>query len=190
MSNYETWSLTLTGLYYLLTFGLLLGVTYQAIIVPRKPRIALYLQRMPQDTKMWSWKAFLADFVLENRGPVLRNITITSKLDFLGWNNFGDSDQSDPDVRPKATSEYFGMAIPFLNGDEKKAYFWCDMIENKEVVQKPLEIIVEFDNPVFFLPKRLKRSFNFEFSGLEGPILGHATPYNIHNVAEETARIC
>jgi hypothetical protein len=189
MSKFEHWSLLLTGLYDLFTLLLIFFVAYEAIIAPRKPRIGLYLQRMPKDTKMWSWKAGLADFVLENRGPELRNVRIKSEPDFLCWNNFGYAYQAVSDVRPKATSEYFRNLIPFLGENEKRAYFWCDMRENKEVVQKPFKIIVEFDNPMFFFPKRRKRELPFKFSGPEGPMLGHTTRYDVHNVAEETARI-
>lgn len=189
MSNYDRWSLILTGTYDLLTFLLLLFVAYQTVVVPKKPKLALYLQRMPKDTKMWSWKAALADFILENRGPELRNIRIKSEPDFLGWDNFGDADQSDPNLKPKATSEYFKTVIPFLGENEKRSYFWCDMQENQEVVRKPFKITVEFDNPMFFFPKRRKREFPFHFTGPGGPWLGHTTPYDVHNVAEESARI-
>ena len=71
MTKYETWSLVLTATYDLLTFLLIIFVAYEAIIKPRRSNVAFYFQRMPRDTKGWSWIRPLGDFVLENRGVEL-----------------------------------------------------------------------------------------------------------------------
>jgi hypothetical protein len=54
MTTYENWSLILTGIYDLLTFGLLMFVGYEAVLKKRQPKIAFYMQRMPEDTKQHS----------------------------------------------------------------------------------------------------------------------------------------
>jgi hypothetical protein len=124
------------------------------------------------------------DFVLENRGIEIRNVQIKSEPDYLGWTNLGDGDLQ---FKPRATSEYFSKSFPFLYKNEKKFFFWCDAAANKDVLEKPFKIIIEFDSPVFFLPKRCKREFTFDFSP-KGIIQGVNTKYDIHNVAQETAR--
>ncbi len=185
MSSYEIWSLVLTGIYDLLTFLLLAVTVYVAIIQKRIANIAFYHQSINRDTKSWSWRRSNIDFVLENRGIELRNVRIKSEPDNLGWRNLGDGDSQFP---PKPTSEYFNTAFPYLYENEKKVFFWCDAEANKEVLEKPFKIIIEFDNPIFFFPKRRKREFIFDFSS-KGIFRGVNTKYDIHNVAEEAARI-
>jgi hypothetical protein len=63
------------------------------------------------------------------------------------------------------------------------------MEANIEVLRKPFEITVEFDNPVFPLPRRVKKKFKFDFSALDGSVFGLTERYDIHNVAREAARI-
>jgi hypothetical protein len=185
MSNYETWSLILTGIYDLLTFLLFAVTVYVAVIQRRIANIAFYHQRVNRDTKSWSWRRSNIDFVLENRGIDLKNVQIKSEPDNLGWRNLGDGNLQFP---PKPTSEYFSKPFPYLYENEKKVFFWCDAEANKEVLEKPFKIIIEFDNPIFFYPKRRKREFIFDFSP-KGIFQGVNTKYDIHNVAQEAARI-
>jgi hypothetical protein len=63
------------------------------------------------------------------------------------------------------------------------------METNIEVLKKPFKIIVEFDNPIFPLPRRSRKKFRFDFSALDGTVFGVTTRYDIHNVAKEMARI-
>ncbi len=148
MTKYELWALALTSVYDLLTFLLLIFVVYEALIKPRQANIALYIQRMPEDTKQWSWQRELVDFVLENRAKELKNVRITSDPDFIGWDNLG----KDVNRPPRSTSQFFKQPIPYLGQNERLQFLWCDMEANLEVLRKPFEITVEFDNPVFPLP--------------------------------------
>ena len=54
---------------------------------------------------------------------------------------------------------------------------------------KCVQTSVEFDNPVFLLPRRLKREFKFNLSSLFGTMPGLNTRFDIHNVAKENARM-
>lgn len=110
---------------------------------------------------------------------------IKSEPDNLGWRNLGDGNLQFPS---KPTSEYFSKPFPYLYENEKKVFFWCDAEANKEILEKPFKIIIEFDNPMFFFPKRRKREFIFNFSP-KGIFRGVNTKYDIHNVAEEATRI-
>lgn len=184
MTKYEWWSLALTGVYDLLTFLLLMFVVYEALIKPRQANIALFIQRMPDDTKQWSWQRELVDFVLENRAKEIKNVRITSEPDFIGWDNLGKDGRP-----PRSTSQYFKQPIPYLGQNERLQFFWCDMEANQEVLRNPFEITLEFDNPVFPLPRRVKKQFNFDFSALDGTVFGMTERYGIHNVAQEAARI-
>jgi hypothetical protein len=184
MSKFETWSLVLTALYDLLTF-LLLAFTVYATVVHRKlPNISLYTQGIFEDTKQWGWRRRNWDFVLENRGVSLKNIKITSQPDNIGWGILGEDDK----YLSQNTSEYFSNQLPHLDENEKKAFFWCDVDANTETFLKPFTITVEFDNPIFFYPKRLQKVFNFDFSAW-GKILHPVnTKFDIHNVAKEMTR--
>ena len=185
MSSYEIWSLILTGIYDLLTFLLIAVTVYVAIIQRRIANIAFYYQSVNRDTKSKSGGRSYIDFVLENRGIELKNVQIKSEPDNLDWRNLGDGDLQFP---PKSTSEYFSKPFPYLYENEKKVFFWCDLEVNKEVLKKPFKITIEFDNPIFFFPKRRKREFIFDFSP-KGIFRGVNTKYDIHNVAQEAARI-
>jgi hypothetical protein len=185
MTKYEWWSLALTGVYDLLTLLLLVFVVYEALIKPRQANIALYIQRMPEDTKQWGWQRELVDFILENRAKEIKNVRITSEPDFIGWDNLG----KDGDGPPRSTSQFFKQPIPYLGQNERLQFFWCDMEANIEVLRKPFEITIEFDNPVFPLPRRVKKRFKFDFSALDGTVFGMTERYDIHNVAREAARI-
>jgi hypothetical protein len=184
MTKFELLSLIATGTYDLLTFLLLIFVVYEAIIKPRRPEIAFYLQNLPEDTKEWGARRQLADFVFENRGPELRNIKITSDPDDIGWDNL-----SDQGIKPKRTSEYFSKMIPFLGRNERHLFFWCDLEQNIEVLKKPFKINIEFDNPALFFPRRLRRMFEFDFSAIDGIVWGVTGKYDMHNIAQEGARI-
>ena len=184
MTKYELWALALTGLYDLLTFLLLIFVVYEALIKPRQANLALYIQRMPEDAKQWSWQRELVDFVLENRAKEIKNVRITSDPDFIGWDNLGKDDRP-----PRSTSQYFKQPIPYLGQNERLQFFWCDMEANLEVLRKPFEITIEFDNLVFPFPKRRKKQFKFDFIALDGTVFGMTERYDIHNVAREAARI-
>jgi hypothetical protein len=85
MSNYEQWSLILTGVYDALTFGLLCFVAYEAVIRPRLPNIAFYVQTLAKDTERALSRRNVVDFVFENKGIELTNIQITSEPDDLRW---------------------------------------------------------------------------------------------------------
>ena len=184
MSKYENWSLILTGIYDLLTF-LLLGFTvYIAVFHRRRPNLALYYKTRLKDTKQWGWSRSNIDFVLENRGIELRNVTLKSEPDFLGWANIGEASEH---ITPKATSEYFKVPFPFLHQNYQRSFFWCDAAANKEVLGKPFKIIIEFDNSMFFFPKRLKRSFDFDLSP-KVILDGVNSKFDEHNIAQEMAR--
>jgi hypothetical protein len=184
MSKYEIWSLALTATYDGLTFLLLMFVAYEAAIKPSRANIAFYIQRIPKETKFWGYRRAMLDFVLENRGPELKNIKIKSEPDFIGWDNWGDEGE-----KPKSTSEYFKQIIPYLGENERHQFFWCDIDANREVLDTPFKVIIEYDNPVFPIPRRLKKKFKFNFSALYGVIHGMNVRYDIHNVAQEAARI-
>jgi len=185
MSAYEGWSLLLTAIYNVLTFGLLVLVAYESVFKSKRPNLAIYFQPLARDTKSWSWQRQLMDFVFENRGPELKNLKISSNPDFLGWGQLGKNSGKSP--RP--TSEYFRNEIPFLASGERHQFFWCDMEANIEILKKPFEIEIEFDNPVFILPKRLKKTVKVDFSTFDGVYFGLTEKYDIHNVAQEFARV-
>ncbi len=190
MKTYEIWSLVLTGTYDLLTFGLLLFVAYEAVVRPRQPNIAFNLQRRPKDTDSRVQQRNVADFVLENRGVAVKNVRITSEPDDLRWGMLREL-TSDGEW-PMTTSRYFAQSIPSLTQNEKLVFFWCDMDENADVANTPFTITVEFDNPAPHLPwwhKRVQRSFDFNLSVFENVAWGLTRPFDIHNVAEELARI-
>ncbi|MBM4293911.1 MAG: hypothetical protein FJ126_03285, partial [Deltaproteobacteria bacterium] len=157
MTKYEILSLILTGTYDLLTLLILIFIIYEAIIKPRLPDIAFYPQKLPQDTKSWTWITPYMDFVIENRGCDLQNLKISSIPDYIGWGKI----RSTPNIIPKTTSQYF-KKIPYLSKNEKYQILWCDMHENKDVLDKPFKVIIAFDNPAFFIPKRVKKSFEFD----------------------------
>lgn len=191
MTQYEYNSLLLTGVYDLLTFLLLLSVVYEAVIKSKLPNFAFYMQALPLDTKRWGSKKQLADFILENRGIELKNVTIKSNPDNLGWNNLGSNAQKDGFV-PKKTSEYFRQAIPYLSINEKIHFFWCDMESNIDVMKKPFKIIIEHDCtiPIIrFFKKRAAKELPFNFSVFDDITWGLTNKYDIHNVAEELSRI-
>jgi hypothetical protein len=186
MSKYELWNLILVAIYDLLTFLLVLFVVYEAIIKPKLSDIACFFIRLPPDTKSWSWIRQVMDFVLENRGPELKNIKISSHPDDLGWGNLGPESA---EGYPRRTSEIFRNVIPFLAKNERHQFFWCDVEKNSDIVETPIEIIIEYDNPIFFYPKRCKKVFKFDFAVFDGVIWGVIKKYDIHNVAIEIKRI-
>ena len=185
MTKYECLSLGLTAIYDILTFLLLIFVIYEAIIKSRLPNIAFYLQNLPDDTKNWPIRRQLADFILENRGPEIKNVTITSNPDNIGWDNLGANES----ILPRRTSEYFKKPIPFLGRNERHQFFWCDLEQNIEVLKKPFKIIIEFDNPAFPIPRRRRKIFEFDFSVFDGVAWGVTGRFDIHNVAQESERI-
>jgi hypothetical protein len=183
MSNYEIWSLIFTAAYDLLTLGLLTVTVYIGVIQRFIPNISFYYQRIPNDIEGREGKQNFMDFVLENRGIDLKNVQIKSEPDYLGWGLLLGSKLHDR----QETSDYFSDPFPYLYEHERKSLFWCDTDKNKEVFSKPFKITVEFDNPMFFFPKRLVREFNF--TPPKGIVFGVNNNYDIHNVALETARI-
>jgi hypothetical protein len=184
MTDYEKWSLVLTGMYDLLTFLLLVFVAYEAVIAPRAARLAFYLQRVTKDTKSWSWRADLADFVLENRGRELSNLKVTSEPDYIGWGRFGREHEGKP------TSEWFAEVIPYVGEGERRQFGWCELESNDEVAAKPFDITIEFDNPVLPWPRRVHKTFHFNPAALfKGTAWGVTGRYDVHNVAQEAARI-
>lgn len=185
MTPYENSSLVLTAVYDLLTFGLLTFVAYEALIKPKLANLAIYFQAKPKDTKQWSWTRQTMDFVIENRGPELRNIRVHSKPDSIGWANLGN----DVAIAPKPTSEYFKSPIPYLASGEKYTFLWCDLEANTDILKKPFEITVEYDNPAFFFPRRKSKTIKLNFSAFDGTIFGVNDKYDVHNVAQELTRI-
>lgn len=168
-----------------LLFGLLVFVGYEALIKPKLENLAIYFQSIPKDTKQWGWSRQTMDFVIDNRGAELKNIKISSQPDFIGWGNLG----KDAKIEPKSTSNYFRSPIPYLASGERYTFFWCDMEANKDILKKPFEIIVEYDNPAFFFLKRKNKVVKFNFSAFDGTYWGFNDKYDIHNVAQELARI-
>jgi len=66
------------------------------------------------------------------------------------------------------------------------------MVGNREVLNKPFKIILEYDNPtpIFrWLKNRAKKVFPFDFSAFDGVYWGVTSKYDIHNVAQDLARI-
>lgn len=185
MTLYEYCSLALTAIYNILTFFLLVFVAYEALIKPKLGNLAIYFQAKPKDTKQWSWTRQNMDFVIDNRGPELKNVKISSQPDFLGWGILGKNVKSNP--RP--TSEYFKSQIPYLAAGERLSIFWCDMEANQKIVSEHFEIIVEYDNPAFFFPRRSRKIIKFNFSTFDGAYWGVNDKYDIHNVAQELTRI-
>jgi hypothetical protein len=84
----------------------------------------------------------LVDLVLENRGHEIKNVRIKSEPDFIGWDNLG----KDNEKSPRSTTEHFKHPLPYLSQNERLQFFWCDMEANIEVLNKPFQIILEFDN--------------------------------------------
>lgn len=185
MTKYECWSLALTAIYDLLTLGLLAFVAYEALVKPKLANLAIFFQPKPKDTKQYSWSRQTMDFIIDNRGPELKNIRISSNPDFLGWGNLGQ----DSNVKPKSTSSFFQTPIPYLASGDRYAFFWCDMEANIEVLKKPFEIIAEYDSPAFPIPRRQKKIIKIDFSAFEGTYWGLNGKYDIHNVAQEITRI-
>lgn len=185
LRKYEKLDLSLSFFYNLLTFGLLLFVAYEALIRPKLPNLAINFIGRPPDTFLWSSVLHSIDFIVENRGVELKNIKVLSDPDDLKWGRLEDNKK----YPGKPTTEHFHSIIPYLSTNEKKQYLWCSAKANTEVLNKPFKIIIEFDNPVFFFPKRLKRIYPFDFSALKGIYLGLNQKFDIHNVAQETARI-
>jgi hypothetical protein len=167
----------------LLTFGLLIFVAYQTIIVPRIPKLALYVQRVAPDTKTWSWRADFIDFVLENRGKELSNVRISSTPDDIGWERF------DTQHPGRKTSEHFAEAIPYLGEGERRQFPWCESRSNEEKVGTPFSITVEYDDPLSLWKRRGKRTFKFNLASLRGTRGGWTRRYDEHNIAQECARI-
>ena len=188
MNNYEFWSLILMFFYDVLTLLLLAFTVYITVFQRRLPNIAFYHRGISRDTKRWSWRLRSIDFVLENRGIELKNISIGSEPDYLGWKSLTGS-QYDEEMNPMKTSEYFKDRLPFLGEKEKKSFFWCDAQSNTDVLEKPFTIIIEFDNPFFSRLPRIQRVYKFDFSSTKGVISGFNTKYDMHNVATEAARI-
>ena len=186
MSTFEVSSLVLTGIYDLLTFLLLAFTAYIAVFQRRSPNVSLYYQVVPKDTKQWSWRRSNIDFVLENRGIELRNVKLTSEPDYLGWANIGEKNEQ---ITPKATSDYFKVPIPYMPQNYKRSFFWCDAEANKDVLAKPVQIVVEFENPMFPFPRRLRRKFDFDFTP-KGILDGVNTKLDAHNIAQEMTRAC
>jgi len=188
----QTWTVILTGIYDFLTFLLLYFVFFEAIIKPKIPNIAFYMQQSPIDTQNWSFEARLADFILENKGVEIKNITIKSDPDEIGWFYVHDNSNKHGG-KPLKTSEYFAnKKISYLEKNQKLSFFWCDLEKNKVNVNKPFEIIIEYDNPTpiwKFFKKRLSNKYPFNFKAFEGIVLGATNKYDIHNVAEELTRI-
>ena len=185
MTTYEFWSLTLTAVYDLLTFGLLVFVAYEALIKPKLANLAIFFQAEPKDTEQDSRSWQPMDFVIDNRGSEIKNITISSNPDFLGWGKLS----KDGNVDPKSTSSFFRSPIPYLASGERYAFFWCDMGSNVEILKRPFEIIAEYDNPAFPFPRRRKKIIKVDFSAFNGTYWGLNEKYDIHNVAQELARI-
>lgn len=191
MSSYEKWSLALTTIYDALTFFLLLFVVYEAIVKPKIPNIAFFMQILPRDTKESSRTLQLTDFIFENRGVELKNVIIRSNPDYIGWDNLGPSAEK-AGVAAKRTSEYFKKSFPYLGTNEKMQFLWCDMVANKDVLAKPFTVIVEYDNPVpiyRYFKSRRKTDFPFDFSAFDGVAWGATSKFDIHNVAKELTRV-
>jgi len=182
MTQYEKLSILFTGVYDVLTFGLLFFVAFEAIIKPKIPKVSLSLQQVPDDTDTASWRAAFLDLVIENRGKELKNITIRSTPDELNWGKHDNSNNG------KKTSEHFQSAIPFIGEGEKLSFFWCEAEANKAVVEKPITITIEFDNP-FLIPKRTTSTLKLDFSVYKGIYWGVNNKYDIHNVAKELTRL-
>lgn len=176
---------TLTGIYDLLTFGLLVFVAYEALAKPKRANLAIYFEERPVETKQWGWVRQTMDFVIENNGNEIKNVKILSEPDFLGWDNLGKGGRREP----RSTSQYFQSIIPCLRSGERRAFFWCDMEQSTEILKKPFEISVEYDNPVLPFPRRCIRSLKFDFTAFDGTMFPLNSKYDVHNVAQELTRI-
>lgn len=184
--QYNLWSLIATIIYDFLTLGLLSFAFYEVMIKPRFPNIALFIQDLPSDTQTWGYEAQIVDFVLENRGVEIKNVRIKSMPDELGW------DRITKDAPLKKTSDYFKKAIPYIEKGQKMKFLWCEMKANIEIVKKPFEILIEYDNPVpiyNLVKKRRQERIPFDFSFFDGILHGVTERYDIHNVAKELFRI-
>lgn len=182
MTLYEKSSLIITGIYDVLTFGLLCFVAFEAIVKPKIPKLSLSIQQVPVDTDTASWRAALLDLVIDKRGKELKNLIIKSTPDDLNWGKHHNN------IEGKKTSEHFHSVIPFIGEGEKITFFWCEGEANKGVIETPTTILVEFDNP-FLFPKRKTVSLKLDFSAYKGIYWGVNNKYDIHNVAEELTRL-
>lgn len=191
MTSYELWTLFLTASYDLLTFFLLVFVVYEAIIKPKIPNIAFYLQSLPMDTEKQELTVQLTDFILENRGIELKNVSIKSNPDDIGWDNLGNRGK-EAGIVAKRTSEYFKKKLPYLGMNEKIQFFWCDAVANQEVLAKPFRVIIEYDNPIpiyKYFNKRYKTIFPFDFSAFDGIAWGATRKFDIHDIANELSKV-
>ena len=122
--------------------------------------------------------------MIENRGssPLL-DVSISSDPDYIGWCALGPQHPGQP------TSTYFRMNLPRLEPGEHHQLMWCEATANKAVIDTPFAITLEFDNPLFRWPRRLRRTFNLDLRPWTGIFHGMNTRFDIHNVAQELARI-
>lgn len=175
------WSLVMTIIYDILTFGLLCFVAYESIIRPKIPILALSLQSIPLDTDTASWRAQFVDLMIDNKGADIKNVKITSTPDEIGWGTHAG-------VSGVNTSSHFHSAIPFISKGERLSFFWCDMSTNTKAMSTPITIIVEYDNPIVF-PKRKRSILHIDPAVYKGIYWGINNKYDIHNVAEELNRL-
>jgi len=186
MSNYEIGNLILTGLYDFLTLGLLVFVAYEALIKPKKPLVVLSLRAKPSDTEPSLNAAHFLDFVIDNRGSDITNLSITSTPDQIQWGK-------DTDAPGKSTSEYFHSTIPGVTRNDQLSFFWCDGKKNLDVISQPIKITVEYDNPSYpwtpLLQKRCRSNLIVNLKVYENIYWGINRKYDIHNVAEELSRL-
>lgn len=185
MSSYEIWNLSLTGIYDLLTFGLLFFVAYEALIRPRKPNVVLSLQSIPPDPEPTPGRAHLLDLVIDNKGTDITNIVIKSEPDSINWGRSRNS-------AGKSTSQYFHSVIPGISRNEKLTFFWCDGRSNLDVISKPIAITVEYDNPLLLWPpfrKKCRSNLIIDLKVYENIYWGLNQKYDVHNVAEELNRL-
>lgn len=185
MSSYEVLNLCLTGIYDLLTFGLLFFVAYEALIKPRKPNVVLSLQSNPPDAEPTPGRARFLDLVIDNRGADITNVVIKSEPDSINWGKSSNS-------AGKSTSQYFHSVIPGISRNEKLTFFWCDGKSNLDVISKPIVITVEYDNPLLLWPpfrKKCCSNLIINLKVYENIYWGVNQKYDVHNVAEELNRL-
>jgi hypothetical protein len=187
-ASYNVWMLAVTAAYMVVTTLLFVTVAYETWHKPKTPDLQLYPHRA-----WWDWK--MVDFVLENRGPTLRNLQITSNPENLGWGNgFPEMLSSGLLISNKGIPP-----ISSLGRGEIHRHFWQSISKDLHELDvlfsdhPEFTITVEFDNPQrilgFIGRKRRVSTFVFNKPAIAAYLTGIRTSLDVHQLARELSEI-
>ena len=185
---YNAWMLGITAGYLVITFLLFMAVAYETWYRPRAPQLRLYPHRA-----WWDWK--MVDFVVENQGPTLTNLRISTVPEDLSWGE-GFPEMlspgrliSNPELPP----------ISSIGSGEIHRHFWRsiskDLTELDDLFAEhhQVTLVVEFDNPQRALGfiGRSRRTIHVTFNkpAIAAYLTGIRTPLDMHQIARELDRI-